>query len=806
MIRPVYNEDLCASISATLDLRRPNVVALTTIAIRAAEHFEHDDSVFEGVIDVATGVGKTYVVAAAIDYFAALGLRNFAVITPGQTVARKTIANFTPGHAKSLLGGMETKPFVVTADSFDSPAVATAFEDDTLAKLYIFTVQALLTPTSKADRRTHEYQENLGAAFYERLRTVDDLVIFADESHLYGGKKFSAAVSGLEPQMLLGLTATPANDARIIYRYPLPAAIAEGFVKTPVIVGRPDDRTDFYTKLNDGVRLLDGKRLAVEAYRMDHPDAPVVHPVMLVLAPDTEAANECVGILRHVNFASGAYADAILNIHSKVDDPDKALAELDAVEEPDSKVRVIVSVGMLKEGWDVKNVYVICSLRASVSEILTEQTLGRGLRLPFGRRTGNEMLDTLEVVAHERYDQLISRVDKLREKFVDYRTVVAADEHGGTIVEQATAAIPVEVAAEGAARPGAATVADVEERLVHNAVAVDEMSGPALAPRTDLGELSIPIVAATPIVQAFSLSQITDLEPFRREGRRIAANPEDRLRRTVLEGEISVDEKGERQATLRRRTATTDVVSGGQAVPLEESKRRLAEDIMASGCVPNRRGERARLLAIIDALIDGMGAQALPALAAYEKRAAEGIITLIRATQTGLVPTINFSDDVELRPFESVRRGRPTTLDRGFPFARGVGYTGFAKSLFSQDWFDSGTAEFALANLIDDTKDVAYWLRLQRDDLPLPWQGNTRAYNPDFIVVDSANLHWVVEGKSDDSAKDADVVAKSEAARHWANHVTSITGVQWRYVFVTESDIAKAKGSWSALKRLSLAD
>jgi len=39
---------------------------------------------------------------------------------------------------------------------------------------------------------------------------------------------------------------------------------------------------------------------------------------------------------------------------------------------------------MLKEGWDVKNVYVIVSLRASVSEILTEQTLGRGLRLPFG--------------------------------------------------------------------------------------------------------------------------------------------------------------------------------------------------------------------------------------------------------------------------------------------------------------------------------------------------------------------------------------------------------------------------------------
>ena len=51
---------------------------------------------------------------------------------------------------------------------------------------------------------------------------------------------------------------------------------------------------------------------------------------------------------------------------------------------PDSPYRIVVSVGMLKEGWDNKAVYVIASMRASVSTILTEQTLGRGLRLPFG--------------------------------------------------------------------------------------------------------------------------------------------------------------------------------------------------------------------------------------------------------------------------------------------------------------------------------------------------------------------------------------------------------------------------------------
>ena len=71
-----------------------------------------------------------------------------------------------------------------------------------------------------------------------------------------------------------------------------------------------------------------------------------------------------------------------MTVHS--DAPDEALAQLEKLEEPDSPYRIVISVGMLKEGWDVKNVYVIASMRASVSELLTEQTLGRGMRLPFG--------------------------------------------------------------------------------------------------------------------------------------------------------------------------------------------------------------------------------------------------------------------------------------------------------------------------------------------------------------------------------------------------------------------------------------
>ncbi len=63
--------------------------------------------------------------------------------------------------------------------------------------------------------------------------------------------------------MLVGLTATPAKktpEEQIIFRYPLAAAIADKLVKTPVIVGRRDDRTDATTKLTDGVTLLQAKQ------------------------------------------------------------------------------------------------------------------------------------------------------------------------------------------------------------------------------------------------------------------------------------------------------------------------------------------------------------------------------------------------------------------------------------------------------------------------------------------------------------------------------------------------------------------
>ena len=67
---------------------------------------------------------------------------------------------------------------------------------------------------------------------------------------------------------------------------------------------------------------------------------------------------------------------------------------------------------MLKEGWDVTNLYTIVPLRAANARTLIEQTIGRGLRLPYGKRTGVTAVDRLNIVAHDRFQEIVDDANK----------------------------------------------------------------------------------------------------------------------------------------------------------------------------------------------------------------------------------------------------------------------------------------------------------------------------------------------------------------------------------------------------------
>ena len=82
------------------------------------------------------------------------------------------------------------------------------------------------------------------------------------------------------------------------------------------------------------------------------------------------------------------------------------------MEEPDNPVEIVIHVNMLKEGWDVTNLYTIIPLRAANSRTLVEQSIGRGLRLPYGRRTGCDAVDRLSIIAHDRFQEIVDNAGR----------------------------------------------------------------------------------------------------------------------------------------------------------------------------------------------------------------------------------------------------------------------------------------------------------------------------------------------------------------------------------------------------------
>lgn len=808
--------DVIAEIASRMALRDPNRDAVQAIADKVSQYYDVDGKQppFEAVIASATGVGKTYILAGAIEFFAAAyDISDFVIVTPGRTILDKTRDNFTPGHPKSLIGQMSFQPVIITAENFNTPTMHAVMDDHDQVKVYLFTVQSLLRPESKAGRKTHKFQEGLGTKLYEHLKATSQLVVFADEHHCYYGPAFSRAIRDLDPWVLVGLTATPHKQTprdQIIFRYPLAAAIADKLVKTPVIVGRKDDLTDAETKLADGVILLQAKDQAIGTYANAMALAPV-NAVMLVVAKSIQDADEYAAILRSGEFFHGAYTDAVLVVHSNA--PEQALAELAKVEDLDSPVRIIISVGMLKEGWDVRNVYVIASMRSSVSEILTEQTLGRGMRLPFGRYTDIELLNTLEVIAHERYQELLKKIGILNEALMDYRAHVASprDAKGQqkpTTEEGTNPAGPTSddenrpgsVHADGASSPAIATT---EQRTVDASTAVTALKqGTGWLP--GLPPVRIPVLKMRNVQNPFSLADITETDTFRKLGASLAADPETELNRTKVSAKMVTGPDGVKRTELVTTEAADRIRSAFRLRPEEDLREELAQAVLASPSVPARKSERTALEPLLNAFFEGLGSKAIAVLSANFSRAAARLVKLVEQEQRRYMAKPIFEEIVEIREFNPPQiTDKPLSYDRYGDFGKSVSYDAWQRGMHGLTWFDS-RPERTVANMVDSNQHVTRWARLQVGDIQILWDSGGRKYNPDLLVIEADGTHWLVEIKADKDINSAEVLAKREAARRWASHVSSKLDVKvpWRYLLVSESDIDTAKDSWEALKRL----
>lgn len=282
--------------------------------------------------------------------------------------------------------------------------------------------------------KTTDSKTDLG----EIVREIDELVVLNDEAHHIHDPKMAwfKSIQDIHHRMLqkdqklalqIDVTATPRHNNGAIFvqtvsDYPLVEAIHQNVVKHPVL---PDiaSRTRLVEQKSAifAERYQDYLQLGVEEWRKSYAEHEVLgkKAVLFVMVDDTRNCDE-VG--QHLQKICPELQDAVLVIHTKSNGEISEAAssknkdelellrkqsnEIDSLKSP---YKAIVSVLMLKEGWDVRNVTTIVGLRAYAAEsnILPEQTLGRGLRRMY---FGSDEAETVSVMGTPAFMEFVESI------------------------------------------------------------------------------------------------------------------------------------------------------------------------------------------------------------------------------------------------------------------------------------------------------------------------------------------------------------------------------------------------------------
>lgn len=391
--------------------------------------FEHD--FMSLTFALATGVGKTKLMGTFITYlYTNKGVRNFFVVAPNITIYEKLkndLGNPSADNEKYVFRGISCfaseRPNVwMDEDYRNRPAHGLADSDS--INIYIFNISKF----NSDERNMKSINEYLGQSFFDYLKGLDDLVLIMDESHHYRAQSSAQAINDLNPVLGLELTATPQVQSgsktilfkNVVYEYPLSQAIKDGYTRTPYALTRRDIKSYNFTEeeldkvmVNDGIVHHENIKVELEKYSFNNNEKKV-KPFMLIVCKNTDHAQETLDYIKSDAFRNSNYKDKVIMVHSNQSESarvENTRLLLD-VEKPDNPIEIVIHVNILKEGWDVNNLYTIVPLRTATSRTLREQTIGRGLRLPFGRRTGDKMVDSVTITAHDKFDEIIQEAQR----------------------------------------------------------------------------------------------------------------------------------------------------------------------------------------------------------------------------------------------------------------------------------------------------------------------------------------------------------------------------------------------------------
>jgi type III restriction enzyme len=668
------------------------------------------------------------------------------------------------------------------------------------------------------------------------------------------------AINELKPIMGLELTATPqiemgsktADFKNVIYSYPLASALKDGFVKEPAVATRENFRAENYdeagletVKLQDGIRVHEHTKVQLDIYARET-GRPLVKPFMLVVAKDTTHAEDLLKKIEDAGFFEGRYKDRVITVHSNQsgEEKDETVQQLLSVEDPANPTEIVIHVNMLKEGWDVTNLYTIVPLRAANSKTLVEQSIGRGLRLPYGKRTGVADVDRLTIVSHDRFQEI---VDHANDPNSIIRTGVVIGRDIPDTPTQAMTIAPTILSVLGIApqpEPGDTTqpVRAVQEPLFKTAQeckvaeAAYEMMHRSYSRLTRSSELTSPDVQ-----QKMVASLMEEIRPLQGElsgivepvdvAEVVRKATEAFIDRTIFIPKITVVPSGD--VTVGYHDFDLDC-SSVHYPPVAKDLliQRLTDNqrfrlVSGDGVVEEPRLENYIVRGLFDkndidydahsALLYKLAGQLVRHLQSYLS-SDDDVRNVLQYNQSELVRLVHTqmnqhyiekateyqvsvpmgfqrlsSSSAEVELGKSARDFRQPVEEK--LLIRGMVFGGFRKCLYPAQKFDSDP-ERRFATILEDDVDVLKWLKPPKDLLRIQYAEEDN-YNPDFIV-ETIDGRYLCEIKRATDMETANVLKKAKAAIQWCERASTVSDRPWKYVLLPH-DVIQINRTFASL-------
>ena len=719
-------------------------------------------------LKMATGSGKTKVMALAVawQYFNAVAegrddyARSFLIVAPNVIVFERLRTDFGGGrifHSDPMI-----PPELRIFWDLDCYVRGDAERASSEGAVYLTNVQQLYERPSALPNEPGVMTDVLGSIdltsdadvgrFDDRIvdRGVPCMVLNDEGHHTHDEEnEWNSVVrrlhEALQPGLVaqLDVSATPRFATGdlftwTVYDYPLKQAIIDGVVKRPtkgVTAGIKDQPSDIAS-----VKYRAYLTAGVERWREYREQLGPLgkKPILFVMMNSTAEADD-VGNYLTVTYpesfgATSTGESQLLTIHTdrsgEISKKDLGVARETArrVDDGSSPVNAIVSVLMLREGWDVQNVTVIVGLRpfTSKANILPEQAIGRGLRLMFSG-LGSTYVERVDVIGNNGFLKFIEQLEKEEEITLD--TFDIKDKLVITTIYPELEKLDKDI-----------SIPLLTPLLARKKTLAEEIAG-----------LDIAAMVCPPLPKKESDKAA---QQFHYEGYDI----------------ITLQKMFERDYTIPEPQTAEEVIS--------YYAKRIAQDVklpsqFATLAPKVREFLETKAFGETVDLTDQVMIKAIATTVAQYVT----VTTFAKALRGLVVEEL----EVSLRG-----EGRPLSSTEPFPFSRSTFEA--PKTIFNLVAADN-EFEREFAQFLQNATDVQAFAKLPgRFGFAIEYTDsatNLRYYEPDFVAVDYDGVHYLIETKG---REDIDVAFKDRAARTWCDSATLLTGVGWRYVKVPQME------------------